>query len=375
MIDDEHSDLSLLIGTEEPGGRRGRGRRRRRWGGLGIVLSLLVIAALIVGIFYGGRAIFAVFADVPDYAGEGVGQVQVRINDGETASDIAATLTQAGVVKSERAFRNAATADPDSRSIQPGLYQLREHMQATSALALLLDPTARLIDNVTIPEGFTVAQILPALAEATGIPVADFQAALGQTPLLGLPAYAQGRPEGFLFPSTYEFDPADDPLTILQSLVAQFTSTAAQLQLEQGAQALGVSPYDIVVIASMIESESKIDAERPMIARVIYNRLAVGMPLGIDATSLYEVAQNGGRLSDVDFTVPSPYNTRINTGLPPTPISNPGRESLQAALSPAAGPWIYYVLESADGHHFFTDSAAEFEAAKARCQAAGLGCG
>lgn len=378
VTDDDGGDLSLLVDTERPAGRARHRRRRRARSVFTSILAVVVIAVLVVGVFLGGRVLLGAvgaFGDVPDYTGSGTGSVEIRIDQGDTASDIAATLFEADVVRSERAFRDAATANQDSLSLQPGLYQLRRQLPAALALEMLLDPMARLTEIVTIPEGFTQDQILLALAEATAMPVTEFETAANQVESLGLPAYAGGRLEGFLFPATYTFDPQDEALGILQELVAQFTTMAGTLNLEQRAAQLGIQPYDVVVIASMIQSESRIDAERPMIARVVYNRLQQDIPLGIDATTAYDLGKPGTELTTSDFQIDSPYNTRLNVGLPPTPISSPGEASLEAALAPVPGNWIYYVLEDAEGNHFFTASAAEFEAAKARCQAAGLGCG
>jgi len=381
VTDDGRSDLSLLIDEERPGPSHHRRRRRQGPGRrlFAVLLTLVVLGGLLAGVFYGGRAIMGAFSsfstDVPDYEGSGRGSVEIRINSGDTASDIATALLESDVIASERAFQNAATANPDSRAIQPGLYSVRMEMSAEAALQLLLDPASRVTDLVTIPEGFTVEQVLPVLAEATDIALGDYQAAAGDVAGIGLPGYARGRLEGFLYPSTYELDPEQGATQVLQSLTTQFTTTTGQLQLEERAPSLGLTPYEVVVVASMIQSESRIDSERPMIARVIYNRLAQGIPLGIDATSAYELNKPGIELTTEDLQNDTPYNTRINLGLPPTPISNPGEASLEAALSPAVGSWIYYVLEDEEGNHFFTESAAEFEAAKAQCEARGLGCG
>lgn len=371
------NDLSLLVGDDEdaaPGRARHRRRRRVR-GFFGTLIALVVVVGLVAGVFLGGRAILAVVSDVPDYTGAGTGAVEVRIDAGDTTADIATALLDAGVIRSERAFREAAAEDPDSLTIQPGLYTMREQMPATLALGLLLDPGTRLVESVTIPEGFTLEQILLRLSEATQLPLQNLQTAAAQVGELGLPEWAGGRLEGFLFPSTYEFDPTADAMTVLRTVVAQFTQVAERTQLEQRAAAAGVTPYEIVVIASMIQSESRIDGERPRIARVIYNRLLQDIPLGIDATTAYDLGKSGTDLTTADFQVDSPYNTRINVGLPPTPISSPGEVSLEAALAPAAGDWIFYVLQDAEGNHFFTSSAAEFEAAKAQCVRLGLGCG
>ena len=375
VTDEEQGDLSLLVDPDHPR-RRARHRRRRRLRTfIASVLAIAVIGGLLVGIFYGGRAILGTFGSIPDYAGAGSGSVKVRINQGDTSSDIATTLVKAGVVESERAFRDAANANPESLTIQPGLYQLRTKMRASLALDRLLNPDSRLFDVVTIPEGFTVDQVLLALSQATGAPLESFRSAAAQVDQLGLPAYSGGELEGFLFPATYELDPQAHPISILQTMVARFTAMATSVDLEARAAAIGKSPYDVLTVASMIQSESRVDGERAMIARVIYNRLSQGIPLGIDATTAYDLGKPGTELTTADFRIDSPYNTRLNKGLPPTPISNPGEASVEAALAPATGPWTYYVLEDSAGHHFFTDSAAEFQAAKARCQAAGLGCG
>jgi UPF0755 protein len=125
----------------------------------------------------------------------------------------------------------------------------------------------------------------------------------------------------------------------------------------------------------MVQSETRLDEERPDVAQVVYNRLGQGIPLGIDAALAYGLQKNGNELTVTDLQTDSPYNTRTRTGLPPTPISAPGEPSLAAALTPSTGNLLYYVLESQDGRHFFTDSYAEFEAARQRCAEAGLGCG
>jgi UPF0755 protein len=148
-----------------------------------------------------------------------------------------------------------------------------------------------------------------------------------------------------------------------------------ELLVESAQERFKLTPYEVLIVASLIEEETKVDAERPKVAQVIYNRLRQGIPLGIDATSRYEAELEGRDRGDIDFTSDSPYNTRRQQGLPPTPIASPGRASIEAALNPADGPWIYYVLEDADGNHFFTDSNSEFITAKKRCKDAGLGCG
>jgi UPF0755 protein len=173
--------------------------------------------------------------------------------------------------------------------------------------------------------------------------------------------------EGFLFPKTYEFVEGEiDASTVIDRLLEQFETEAEALPWEN-ADELGVTPYEVVVIASMIEEEAALEEERALISGVIYNRLAEGMVLGIDATLLYDDPTPDGQLSTSDLETDTPYNTRINAGLPPTPISSPGLASLQAALEPADTPFFYYVLCGDDGHHEFGRTLAEHDANRARC--------
>jgi UPF0755 protein len=181
--------------------------------------------------------------------------------------------------------------------------------------------------------------------------------------------------EGILFPETYRVAAEADELAVLKQMVAQLDATMAELDVASAQERFNLTPYEVLIVASLIEEETKVDEERPKVAQVIYNRLRQGIALGIDATSRYEAEIAGRDRGDIDFTSDSPYNTRRQLGLPPTPIASPGRASIAAALNPAEGPWTYYVLEDADGRHFFTDSNSEFLAAKARCRENGLGCG
>ncbi|HAS12557.1 MAG TPA: endolytic transglycosylase MltG, partial [Acidimicrobiaceae bacterium] len=181
--------------------------------------------------------------------------------------------------------------------------------------------------------------------------------------------------EGLLFPDTYEIDEDVDEAGFLRRLVAETDARLTALDVEARAAALGRTPYEILVIASLIEEETRVPAERAMVARVVYNRLEQGIPLGIDATSRYEAEISGRDREDLDFESDSPYNTRRVAGIPPTPIAAPGQASLEGALNPAEGNWIYYVLQDEQGNHFFTDSFAEFNEAKAECARLDLGCG
>ncbi|MCF6508217.1 endolytic transglycosylase MltG [Blastococcus sp. MG754426] len=350
-------------------------RRRRRRRPLAIGLALLILGGMVVGIVLAGQRLLGMLdPEARDYAGPGTGSVDVRVQQGDTLTDIARTLADADVIASTGPFVDAAQDEPAATGIQPGVYSLRLQMSGQGALELLLDPASRQVSRVTVPEGFTVDQVLARLAEQTGTPLAELEAAADPA-ALPLPPYAGGQLEGYLFPATYDFEPGTTPQQMLQRMVETFDEVAARLQLEERAAALGRTPGEVVTIASMIQSETRLDEERPDVAQVIYNRLDAGIALGIDATLAYGLDKSGNELTVTDLQSDDPYNTRNRRGLPPTPISSPGEASLEAALAPSTGDLLYYVLESQDGAHFFTSDYAEFQQARQRCADAGLGCG
>lgn len=375
-VHDEHSevdDLGALIRDDLDEQDHPRERRRRRRGGrLVPFLAALVTIGIGIGAVMFAKDLFSGFGNVPDYTGSGTDAVQVRIDQGDSLSDIAVKLEEAGVVKSARAFTEAAAENDAAKSLQPGLYSLKKEMKASLALEAMLDPAAIQTVKVTLAEGLTVAQTVAKLAEATGKPAADFDAVLADRANLGLPSWmpsGAANLEGFLQPGTYTFDPETTPLAMVQALVAQFNATAAELQLEQKAASVGQSPYNVLIIASLIEREVKHDDERAKVSRVIYNRLAKPMPLQIDAATAYGAGKPGNELTKDDLqNKNNPYNLRVLPGLTPTPIANVSDKSLTAALAPEQGTWIYYVVNSADGHHAFVTTDAEFTAAKKQCQ-------
>jgi UPF0755 protein len=263
---------------------------------------------------------------------------------------------------------------------EAGEYELAKHSSMGHVVDTLeAGPLAPPVVRVTIPEGFTLTQILARLSSPSGLhlPSAALQQVLssGQVRSTYQPAGVTSS-EGILFPDTYEFDPKKaTPEAVLSAMSSEMDSTLAQLDVAAAQTTYHLSPYEILVVASLIQEETKVPSEGPMVARVIYNRLKQGIPLGIDATSRYEAELAGRSRNQVNFNSTSPYNTRKQKGLPPTPIASPGRSAIEAALHPADGTWIYYVLQDKQGHHVFTASASEFVAAKKRCHDQGLGCG
>jgi UPF0755 protein len=245
-------------------------------------------------------------------------------------------------------------------------------MSAAAALTLLLDPTSRLLGHVTIPEGSTENQTLALIAKNTQVPLADLKAAAANPAALGLPAYAQGHLEGFLFPATYDVEPGTSAVEVLTTMIQRFQEAADADGLVQRSQALGLTPYQVVTVASLIERESRLKEEYPKVARVVYNRLQKKMTLGIDASILYGLGRTSGVLHASELAKDTPYNTRLHPGLPPTPIASPGEAALEGALQPAAGDWLYYVLANKDGHQLFTSSYQEFLRQVAKSKAEGI---
>jgi UPF0755 protein len=338
-------------------------QRRRR--------SFLIVVIVVLGLFtvLGAFAVRSVFGGPADFEGSGTGSVTVTIPSGASATRIGEILTEQGVVASVGAFTAAAADDPASRGIQPGTYAMAEGMSGEAALQRLLDPAARVVAKVVVPEGSTVEEIVAAIASSTTIPRADLDKVVADPESLPLPAYAQNQLEGFLFPATYEVDPGDSAEDVLTAMVVRFNEVATEINLEARAKESGRSPYDIVVIASLVEAEvAPVDFGKA--SRVIDNRLSAGMRLQLDSTVNYAKGSSDLTLSSGDLAVDSPYNTYRVTGLPPTPIGSPSEAALEAALDPDDGDWIYFVTTDPEqGITKFTASYDEFLRFKAEFQA------
>jgi len=353
IFGDGPSDDPAQEGADVPEvapGRRLDGRRRServRVRGIRRLVVLLVTLGLVAGA--GGAAAFVLWPMVSgltasnDYTGVGKGTASVVVHGGDTSRTIATALEKAGVVKTAKAFGDAAAGDPRSGSIQPGTYALHTNMSAASALAMLLDPVNRTVPRVTIREGLWASEVIGALAAATGRPLAEYQVALKDPAMLGLPAAARGNAEGYLFPSTYEFETNATAADQLHTMVAK-----ALEQLDK----LGVGDdkmQRVLTIGSIVEAEARATADRPKVARVIENRLAKPMRLQMDST-VHFVSQRRGSAgtTGAERQSGSPYNTYIVKGLPPGPINNPGLSAMKAAVSPASGPWMYFVAVNPD---------------------------
>ncbi|MEU5878396.1 endolytic transglycosylase MltG [Spirillospora sp. NPDC047279] len=305
---------------------------------VGAVL-LLVLAGC--GLAFGGMVKSALAPD--DFEGRGQGEAMVRIEPGQSAREVGTALEEKGVVASDDAFIKAVEGSARAAALRPGLYRLRREMKAADALGLLFDPAARVQRKVTVREGLRLDETLTVLARGSGIPRAEFAKAAADPSDLGLPSYADGRLEGFLFPATYPIEPGQDAKAVLAAMVRRFRQAAADLDLESRAEAVRLTPLQAVTMGSIAQAEGGTAADYPKISRVVYNRLESGGRLQLDTTVLYAQRRHDLRVSESDTRVDSPYNTYTNDGLPPGPISNPGEAALKGALNPARGDWTFFV--------------------------------
>jgi UPF0755 protein len=299
-------------------------------------------------------------------------RVSIVIPRGADADQVGEILEEAGVVDSGFGFVLATRIDGGFEDIQAGQYELMRGLTARDALAALAEqgPLAERFVTVTFPEGSWLEDFAARLDENTHLSGKRFMRLVTRG-RVGSPLLPQGIDtlEGLLFPSTYQVIRKEDEAGLAQRLVDQTVDEMNKLDFEVKAESLGVDPYEAVIIASMIEAEAKAPGDRDKIARVIYNRLEEGIRLGIDATVLYALGEHKEVLTQSDLAVDSPYNTRKVAGLPPTPIGAPGAESLEAAVNPAEGDWVYYVVSDCAGHHAFSESYEEFLQDKASYQA------
>jgi UPF0755 protein len=275
---------------------------------------------------------------------------------------VGALLEGAEVVRSGLAFRLAAGFRGLEESLLAGRYDLRTNMTVSQVLSAL--EAGPLVETVTltIPEGLELAEIAAQVGEVLEVdPAAFTDAASGGEHFLP-PYLPEGTPtvEGFLFPKTYELDPEAQAEQVIATLLAQFEEEAATLDWTR-AEGLGLSPYEVVIVASLIEREARAERDRAKVSAVIHNRLREGMALQIDATVQYALPEKNRLLTLEDYEYESPYNTYLHAGLPPTPIASPGLASLEAALDPAEVDYLYFlVVDPETGAHEFAETYEEF---------------
>jgi peptidoglycan lytic transglycosylase G len=315
------------------------------------------------------------------------------VDQADTVQTISDRLQQQGFVNDAGLFRwyvqHHGGLEPT-----PGYYELRTSDHMGNLLARLRTPPSETYTKVTFPEGYTVAQIAARLDRDMSTMTAANVLAATKNPGLqvGIRPPGVSTLEGLLFPDTYQVSNGETPTHVLGRMLGQMERVLGQENVDTKAPKYGLTPYQILIVASMIEREAKTDGDRAKIARVIYNRLADGLNLQVDATVRYGT-QLAGRDPKTPFDAqrqaPGPYNTYLNPGLPPTPIANPGRASIRAALNPAPNPsvgdplcaklpagtkceYLFYVVSDEDGNHAFAVTPEQHQANVDAAAAAGL---
>jgi len=287
--------------------------------------------------------------------------VTLEIPSGSTGQDIGAMLAAQGVVRSALEFEVAVRAVDAAQKLQAGTYDFITLMDPAEVVAIVVAGPAPAVFRITVIEGLRTEEILVSLAEDTAYEYSDFEEALlgdaVSTSLIELPEEASLADwEGLLFPDTYEFARSAAPEAILQRMASTMEQRVNSVDWTAW-EDLGHTPYEGIVLASLIETEVLVNVERPIVSSVIHNRLEIGMKLDIDATVLYALGTRD--ITQFDREVTSPYNTYVVGGLPPTPIASPGRASLEAASAPELTPFFFYVLSDLEGHHAFAETIDE----------------
>lgn len=343
---------------------------------------LLSLAVLVGGgwfVFSKAQAAWLDFRTTDDYIGDGVNPVVVTIPSGATVTDIGTILQSADVVKKATTFIKVAKNNENAQSIQAGKYNLLTQLPAAKALDMLLDKANMVHNRMTLRDGKWISQQVATMSKATGVKAADFTAAFKagakDYKYLGLPKWSKNGLEGFLFPDTYDVPDKPTAQAVIKLATAQFASVATDVDLEAKANAVGLTPYEVVVMASVIEKEAgPRDEDRAKIARVFYNRLdpkfGFGGKLESDATVAYANKITGRVFTTAkERKLDSKWNTYKYAGLPKGPITSPSKKSLEAALNPASGDWTYFVVVNLDtGETVFSNNLTDHNAASQKLQ-------
>lgn len=365
-----HSGIDMVSGGGT--GRPGAGRRKAPRGPSRVarLFRTLLLLLVIAGLVFAFIKVKDMFGGPDDYSGTGTGKVVIEVPAGANGQQIAEVLASKDVVKSAEAFYQVSLDDPRAQSIQPGFYQVRKQMSAKAALGALVDRKNRVEGRVAVPEGANVDQIVKLIAQGSEIAEKDVVAALEKPRSLGLPQEAGGNPEGYLFPATYTVEPGTSATDLLKQMVGKAVDVYGSLNIDTRAQELGQSGAEIITVASLLEREAQRDEDFPKVARVLYNRLDEGMPLQLDSTVQYVSKRKGDVFTTPEERAdPSAYNTYKHPGLPPGPIGSPGEKTIEAALNPAEGTWLYFVTVNLEtGETVFSNSNGEHSQAVERLQ-------
>ena len=349
--------------SPDPGSPR---RRRPLLVGLVVLAAVVVLGLIGAGLWIKGKI---------DPGGAPGEEIALTVPEGATTADIAELLADEGVISDAGIF-GYYVQFTGGATFQAGDYTLARNSAMGDVVATLDEGPEIAFDQVTVPEGLSLEEVAERVGEVERFSAERFlELAESGT------VRSQYQPddvdslEGFLFPDTYRFDQTEDEGALLERMVEQFDTVATEVGYDQVDLPGGLTAYEAIVVASLIESEARVPEDRAKISRVIYNRLEEEMLLQIDATVIY--ARGGehrpnGQVLFSDLEVDSPYNTYKFAGLPPTPIAVPGRASLEAAIDPEPGDWLFYVKYENDGTHAFAETGAEHSRLVAEAKARGV---
>jgi UPF0755 protein len=329
--------------------------------------AVFVAAAVLVlgGYFVWDKTstFLSTFGEVPDYPGPGTTKILVDVPEGASLDVIGGLLVERNVIKSKKAWDRAVRTEERATSVQAGRYLMKTEMKAVDALRLLINPgSSKIRLQFTIPEGLRLTAQVESLVKGTKIKKSAYRAALEKPKALKLPKYAKQRPEGFLFPETYELTADSTATSTLTQMVEQYKAVTREIEFEADAKEIKRKPYDVLIVASIIEREVNKEEYRAKVAQVLYNRLDKGMKLSLDSTVIYAEDLETNTTSKKDRASKSKYNTYRYKGLPPGPISAPGKAALEAAANPEKGKWLYFVTVNFDtGETKFAENQADFE--------------
>ncbi|GHH74824.1 hypothetical protein GCM10018781_42350 [Kitasatospora indigofera] len=357
--------------------RKEKGKKSgRRNGGACLLVALVLMGGVAGGGWWGYGFYQSHFGPPADFAGDGTTSVQVEIKLGSSGGQMGQALKAAGVVKSVEAFTDAFGKDPKSQGIQPGFFTLKREMSAAAALKILIDSAGG--ENLILQEGLSAAEIYAKIDDKLKQPKGTTAGvAKAQVAELGLPAFAGGNPEGFLFPTRYAIAKDMKPVELLKQMVAKATEQYQALNLDAGAQKIGLkNAYEVVIEASILQKEGNNAADFGRMARTIQNRLAdeaqTQHRLGMDTTLQYSLGRKNLTEKEMD-DASNKYNTYLNAGLPPTPIANPGADALKAVLNPPDGKWLFFIAMSPTETRFADTYAQHLVNVQEYCTAAGQG--
>ncbi|MGC1237869.1 MAG: endolytic transglycosylase MltG [Acidimicrobiales bacterium] len=329
---------------------------RTRWR----VLIGVVAIILIIGVW------FFLQAD-PIFSSSGR-EVVITVNKGDSLSTVAGELQAKGVIASSFAFHLDDVVF-GSFLVQPGAYELRQGSSFSQVRSVLRGPA---IPEVTALPGLTLHEVALEVAQAEGNRYAD-QFVTAATAAVTPSPYGHGASlEGLIGDKTYLVLPSETPRELARDMVDSFDTEAAKAGLTPSTTINGLDPYQLITAASIDVKEGEYEVNMPKVARVIFNRLASGMPLQMDSTVLYALGRDGGLVTSAMEGVQSPYNTYLNTGLTPTPICTVSKVALQAVLNAPHGTWVYFELTNKDGQETFSTTFTQQLAAENLAKSRGL---